>query len=91
MPRRRPEPLAVPNEPIGAELPGVAAVEAEPAVAAGASEGPPDVTGSDMCFLLLGAHPARDLVAKASRVVGERMLMRAHGAHGMRLDACVKE
>jgi hypothetical protein len=42
--------LAVPKDPIGAGLPGVAAVEAEPAVAAEAPEGSPDVTGSDMWF-----------------------------------------
>jgi len=52
LPRRRPEPLAVPNEPIGAGLPEEAAEAAEPAVAAEAPEGSPDVTGSDMGVLL---------------------------------------
>ena len=44
MPRERPEPLAVPNEPIGAELPEEAATGAAPAVSAEAVVGSPDDT-----------------------------------------------
>ena len=93
LPRRRPEPLAVPNEPIGAGLPEVTAGEAEPAVAAEAPEGSPDVAGSDMCVLFfLNAHPApaqrRQSVAGQR---GERMCFRrAYGAQELRLDAGVK-
>ena len=73
MPRRRPEPLAVPNEPIGAGLPEEAAGEAGPAVAAGAPEGSPDVAGSDMCcvFFVWALILRGTYFAKASKVSRE--------------------